>query len=38
MNPVVSAELANQIKASFPEIPVYPEAGGQVKLAAGWFN
>ncbi len=37
MNPVVSAELANQIKASFPEIPVYPEAGGQVKLAAGWL-
>lgn len=36
-NPVVSAVLAAQIKQSHPGLVGYPQADGQVKLAAGWL-
>lgn len=36
-NPVVTAEQAIKLKAKFPEIVAYPQAGGRVKLAAGWM-
>jgi len=36
-NPVVSAELAAKLVAEYPRAPQYPQADGQVKLAAGWL-
>ena len=36
-NPVISVEYFNVLKASFPEIPGYPDKKGSVKLAAGWL-
>ncbi|MBE9805374.1 UDP-N-acetylmuramate dehydrogenase, partial [Escherichia coli] len=36
-NPVVSAETAKALLAQFPTAPNYPQAGGSVKLAAGWL-
>lgn len=36
-NPVVSAALAAQIKLAYPGLVGYPQADGQVKLAAGWL-
>ncbi|MFZ1686382.1 MAG: UDP-N-acetylmuramate dehydrogenase [Flavobacteriales bacterium] len=36
-NPVVPAEVARKIKAAYPDMPGYPAADGQVKLAAGWL-
>ncbi|MGC3892775.1 UDP-N-acetylmuramate dehydrogenase [Pseudomonas urmiensis] len=36
-NPVVSAALTEQIRARFPSVVAYPQANGQVKLAAGWL-
>jgi UDP-N-acetylmuramate dehydrogenase len=36
-NPVVSAELVNSIRSQYPGVVAYPQAGGQVKLAAGWL-
>lgn len=36
-NPIVSAALAAQIKLSYPGLIGYPQADGQVKLAAGWL-
>jgi len=36
-NPVVSAVLAAEIKLSHPGLVGYPQADGQVKLAAGWL-
>ena len=36
-NPVVPAELAGRIKQEHPGLVAYPQAGGQVKLAAGWL-
>jgi UDP-N-acetylmuramate dehydrogenase len=36
-NPVVAEETANKLKESYPNIPVYPQADGKVKLAAGWL-
>lgn len=36
-NPVVSAAVAAQIKSEFPEAPMYPQASGEMKLAAGWL-
>ncbi|MBQ7460935.1 MAG: UDP-N-acetylmuramate dehydrogenase [Bacteroidaceae bacterium] len=36
-NPVVSKEKATQLLALYPEMPHYPAAEGQVKLAAGWL-
>ncbi|MFJ3521298.1 UDP-N-acetylmuramate dehydrogenase [Pseudomonas sp. NPDC090203] len=36
-NPVVPAELAGRIKQEHPGLVAYPQADGQVKLAAGWL-
>lgn len=36
-NPVVSAELAERIKAEYPDMVSFPAGDGQVKLAAGWL-
>lgn len=36
-NPVVEQELADKVKAEYPEAPVYPAADGKAKLAAGWL-
>ncbi|MDD1965562.1 UDP-N-acetylmuramate dehydrogenase [Pseudomonas putida] len=36
-NPVVPAELAARIKQEHPGLVAYPQADGQVKLAAGWL-
>lgn len=36
-NPVVSAELVEGIRAQYPGVVAYPQADGQVKLAAGWL-
>lgn len=35
-NPVVSTEKAEELQASYPNIPSYPAEGG-TKLAAGWI-
>lgn len=37
MNPVVSANEFEKIKASYPEVPSYPAPDGRVKLSAGWL-
>ena len=36
-NPVVSAELAQRVREAYPDAVGYPQADGQVKLAAGWL-
>ncbi|MFJ9992690.1 UDP-N-acetylmuramate dehydrogenase [Pseudomonas putida] len=36
-NPVVSAQLAEAIRARYSNLVAYPQADGQVKLAAGWL-
>jgi UDP-N-acetylmuramate dehydrogenase len=36
-NPLVPASLAAQIKQTYPGLVAYPQADGQVKLAAGWL-
>lgn len=36
-NPVVPAALAQRIRASHPGVVAYPQADGDVKLAAGWL-
>ncbi|EOV8484981.1 UDP-N-acetylmuramate dehydrogenase [Klebsiella aerogenes] len=36
-NPVVSAQVAQELLAAFPGAPHYPQADGSVKLAAGWL-
>ncbi|MFJ7884987.1 UDP-N-acetylmuramate dehydrogenase [Pseudomonas sp. NPDC096917] len=36
-NPLVSAVLADELKRMYPELIGYPQADGQVKLAAGWL-
>jgi len=36
-NPVVSAELAGRIRGEHPAVVAYPQADGEVKLAAGWL-
>lgn len=36
-NPLVSAELAARIREAHPGVVAYPQADGQVKLAAGWL-
>ena len=36
-NPVVSAECVARIRAQYPGVVAYPQADGQVKLAAGWL-
>lgn len=36
-NPVVSAERVEAIRTQYPGVVAYPQADGQVKLAAGWL-
>lgn len=36
-NPIVSAEHAQRIRESYPDMPSYPQPDGTVKLAAGWL-
>ena len=36
-NPVIPAALAAEIKLQYPGLVGYPQADGQVKLAAGWL-
>lgn len=36
-NPVISTALAEEIRARYPNLVAYPQADGQVKLAAGWL-
>ena len=36
-NPVVTAAAAAALCAAHPGLPVYPQADGRVKLAAGWL-
>jgi UDP-N-acetylmuramate dehydrogenase len=36
-NPVIDEGVADKLKAAHPEMPFYLQAGGQVKLAAGWL-
>ncbi|MDI9780129.1 UDP-N-acetylmuramate dehydrogenase [Pseudomonas putida] len=36
-NPVVSAEQVERIRVQYPGVVAYPQADGQVKLAAGWL-
>ena len=36
-NPVVDADVFEQIKASWPDVVSYPQPDGKVKLAAAWL-
>lgn len=36
-NPVVAAEVVERIRAQCPGVVAYPQANGEVKLAAGWL-
>jgi len=36
-NPVVAPELATALTSVHPDLPVYAQADGKVKLAAGWL-
>ena len=36
-NPVVDANQAARLRAAHPALPVYPQADGRAKLAAGWL-
>ena len=36
-NPVVAADVAASLKARFVDMPQYPAADGDVKIAAGWL-
>jgi len=36
-NPVVKIEKAEEIKKSYPEIPLYPVSETETKIAAGWL-
>lgn len=36
-NPVVDVLLSNELKQKYPDIPVYNNQPGSVKLAAGWM-
>ena len=36
-NPVVSEHLSGQLLSHYAEMPCYPQADGNVKLAAGWL-
>jgi UDP-N-acetylmuramate dehydrogenase len=36
-NPVVDAVVAERLKASNPDLPVFPSGNGKVKLAAAWL-
>ena len=36
-NPMISAAEFDRLKALYPQLPAYPQADGQVKVAAGWL-
>lgn len=36
-NPVVSESIANKLKNSYPDVPLYPAGSGHIKIAAGWL-
>ncbi|WP_431702677.1 UDP-N-acetylmuramate dehydrogenase [Pseudomonas sp. BR20] len=36
-NPLVSKALAEELQALYPDLVAYPQADGQMKLAAGWL-
>jgi len=36
-NPIISNKQAEQIKATYPDIRLFPLPNGQVKIAAGWL-
>ncbi|MCL2021977.1 MAG: UDP-N-acetylmuramate dehydrogenase [Betaproteobacteria bacterium] len=36
-NPVVAQNLAAALTSAYPDLPAYPQADGNVKLAAGWL-
>jgi UDP-N-acetylmuramate dehydrogenase len=36
-NPLVSQALAAELQAQYPDLVVYPQADGRMKLAAGWL-
>lgn len=36
-NPVVTADFAENLKKSYPQIPAYDDPSGGIKLAAGWL-
>ncbi|WP_216782513.1 UDP-N-acetylmuramate dehydrogenase [Candidatus Profftia tarda] len=36
-NPIVKTVLASQIKEKYPEVPMYLQVSGDVKLAAAWL-
>lgn len=36
-NPLLPAEQAEQLKAGYPQLPVFPAGQGKSKLAAGWL-
>ncbi|WP_213876701.1 UDP-N-acetylmuramate dehydrogenase [Pseudomonas sp. dw_358] len=36
-NPLVSANQADALRLDYPGLVAYPQAGGEVKLAAGWL-
>lgn len=35
-NPVISSEQFALLQAQYPQMPAFPQASGEVKLAAGW--
>ena len=36
-NPLVSQAVADELKSQYPDLVAYPQADGQMKLAAGWL-
>lgn len=36
-NPIVSKEIADDLKSQYPNIPQYPAPNNTIKLAAGWL-
>ncbi|MDR0576792.1 MAG: UDP-N-acetylmuramate dehydrogenase [Candidatus Accumulibacter sp.] len=36
-NPRVDAGTASRLRTAFPDLPLYPQPDGRVKLAAGWL-
>ncbi|OCG28585.1 UDP-N-acetylenolpyruvoylglucosamine reductase [Gilliamella sp. wkB108] len=36
-NPVVDKKIADSLLEKYPNMPIYPQANNQIKLAAGWL-
>jgi UDP-N-acetylmuramate dehydrogenase len=36
-NPIVSEQQVKKLLTAYPEMPVYPQHSGEVKIAAGWL-